>query len=120
MKMTVSPICRVATNPRRSAAVIPGHSAAVLKRVKRQTRRTLESVAMILLVSGCASTMPETVNIPIPVPCIDAMPPRPALYTDVELIKLVDTDFIIALGIDRQQRVKYIGELEAVLQECVK
>jgi hypothetical protein len=64
--------------------------------------------------------MPETVNVPIPVPCIDQMPQRPALATDADLLKLVDTDFIVALGIDRQQRVKYIGELEAVLQGCVK
>lgn len=77
-------------------------------------------IALSSVLSGCASTMPETVNIPIPVPCIDAMPQRPLLATDADLIKLVDTDFIIALGIDRQQRVKYIGELEAVLQGCIK
>ena len=78
------------------------------------------SLLTIILLSGCASTMPETVNVPIPVPCIDQMPQRPALATDADLLKLVDTDFIVALGIDRQQRVKYIGELEAVLQGCVK
>jgi len=85
-----------------------------------KTAMTLTSIFMAFIISGCASTMPETVNIPIPVPCVDAMPQRPALATDADLIKLVDTDFIIALGIDRQQRVKYIGELEAVLQGCVK
>ena len=83
-------------------------------------QRTVIIIVALAALSGCASTMPENVNIPIPVPCIDAMPQRPALYTDADLLKLVDTDFIIALGIDRQQRVKYIGELEAVLQGCVK
>lgn len=80
----------------------------------------MKYAVLLLALSGCASTMPETVNVPIPVPCIDAMPQRPALATDAELIKLVDTDFIIALGIDRQQRIKYQAELEAILQGCVK
>jgi len=75
---------------------------------------------LLLALSGCASTMPDTVMVPVPVPCIDEMPKRPALATDGDLLKLLDTAFIIALGIDRQQRVKYIGELEATLQACVK
>lgn len=76
--------------------------------------------ALLLLLSGCASTMPETVMVPVPVPCLDAMPDKPALYTDADLLKLPDADFIVALGIDRQVRRKYIGELESVLQACVK
>ena len=76
--------------------------------------------ALLLLLSGCASTMPETVMVPVATPCLDAMPDKPALYTDADLLKLPDTDFIVALGIDRQVRRKYIGELESVLQACVK
>ncbi len=78
------------------------------------------SVSALILFSGCASTMPDTTYIPVPVSCIEAMPERPQFATDAYLLTLADGPFVIALGIDRQERIKYINELTAILTACVK
>jgi len=80
----------------------------------------VRAAVLLLALTGCASTMPETVMVPVPVPCLSEMPAAPVFATDAELVKLADTDFILALGVDRLERRKYIGVLEAVLQGCVK
>lgn len=81
----------------------------------------IASTIAILLLSGCQSIPTETL-IPVPVPCIaqDEIPAKPPFATDATLLAMPDAAFIIALGIDRQMRIKYIGELEAVMTACVK
>ena len=73
-----------------------------------------------LLLARCASSipMPEIVNVPVPVNCIDALPVRPKFYTDAELKAMNDYQLPLALAIDRVQRHLYETKLEAALAGC--
>ena len=75
----------------------------------------------ILLLSGCAST-PDTVLVPVSVPCIEAkdLPAVPVFITDAELLALPDGAFVIALGADRLERIRYMALTEAILSGCVR
>lgn len=79
-------------------------------------------ISCLSLFAGCQSIpdAPKEVLVPVPTPCVTALPDRPRFISDAELKQLPDGAFVIALGIDRRQNERYRAELEAVLSACVK
>jgi uncharacterized lipoprotein YajG len=72
-----------------------------------------------LLLAGCASAPTSTtVRVPVPVPCVAAMPQKPSFRTDLELNELSDAALIIGLALDRRDRQWYEAVLEATLAGC--
>lgn len=76
----------------------------------------------LLLVSGCATTQPQIVKVPVPQPCLtaDQLPAPPDAKNDAELTKMDDFDLVISLAADRLEYRRYSIEAQAVLQACVK
>jgi len=76
----------------------------------------------VLLLAGCASLpdAPTVVNVPIAVPCLDALPEKPRFVTDGELLTMPDAAFVLALAADRLERGKYMALTDALLAGCVK
>lgn len=74
-----------------------------------------------LLLAGCATDppLPEVVKIPVPVPCLTALPQRPDFITSADLLALDDYRFPIALTADWLKRQQYQAELEALLLACL-
>lgn len=68
--------------------------------------------------AGCATGLPERVEIPVPVPCVQHLPERPALATDALAAGATTYDKARAALAERQQLRGYVVELEAVLGAC--
>lgn len=66
--------------------------------------------------TGCATTDPVTVRVPVPVPCIDRMPARPDACTPRDDSR---PEWLRCALAEREALRGYVGELEAVLQGCV-
>jgi hypothetical protein len=74
------------------------------------------------LLAGCGATLPERVEIPVPVPCLraDQVPQKPMLATEqLKAGASVHEKTKAVLAENRQLR-GYAVELEAVLGECAK
>lgn len=73
------------------------------------------------LVAGCGATLPERVEIPVPVPCLraDQAPQRPVLTTEQLKAGASVHDKTKAVLAENRQLRGYVGELEAVLEACV-
>jgi hypothetical protein len=69
---------------------------------------------------GCTSapTVPDTVQIPVRVPCIAQMPDKPKLHTDAEIKAMPDYEAILTLLADRVEDAIYRGQMEAVIAGC--
>ena len=83
-------------------------------------RRAWILVALPLL-AGCPSLgmrVPETVQVPVPVPCAAKKPAKPKLITDPELRSLDSYSATIHLLLDRLVRGQYEAQLEAALAGC--
>lgn len=79
------------------------------------------AAACLALLAGCQSMpgMPKTVDVPVAVSCLPAaMPARPAIYTDAELLKMDDFRLVIALQHNAARLGDYLAELEAILIAC--
>ena len=73
------------------------------------------------LLAGCGSApipVPQTVQVPVPVACIDAPVPRPDFFTDAQLAAMDDYHGMLALWLDRRQRQVYEARLEAAMAGC--
>lgn len=73
------------------------------------------------LLSSCASTpvpATQTVQVPVPVPCVKAAPVRPVFEFDQLPATASNGDKILALVRDWARYRKYTGELEAVIAGC--
>lgn len=73
------------------------------------------------MLTACQSIpdAPTEVRIPVAVSCIDAMPDKPRLVTDAELLVMPDAAFILALAADRLERAKYMAVTDALLIACI-
>jgi hypothetical protein len=80
----------------------------------------LKATLAICLLVGCTSapTIPETVNIPVRVSCIDQLPEKPKLHTDAEIKAMPDYEAIMTLLADRVEDAIYRGQMEAVMEGC--
>lgn len=75
----------------------------------------------MLALAGCTTTQPAPVRVEVPVmvPCIGEVPPRPAYEFDKLPATAPDGEIILALARDWPRGRKYEKELEAVITGCV-
>ena len=79
--------------------------------------------ALILALSGCMGqqvVVPKEVKVPVPVACIDALPPAPQVASDAELLAMDDFDLVLRLALDRKRLEASYGELRALAGACVR
>lgn len=76
-------------------------------------------LATCLVLAGCSTPQPRTVEVrvPVPVPCVAEAPARPALAWD-DLAGAPVYEQVRALLIDRGRLVVHSDELRAVLAGC--
>jgi hypothetical protein len=74
-----------------------------------------------VLLSGCSAAppVPVRVEVPVIVPCLGALPLRPAYEFDQLASTAMDGDLILALARDWPRGRKYEGELEAAIAGCM-
>lgn len=77
------------------------------------------SLALVAL-AGCASEPPAPVRVEVPVmvPCVGAVSPRPAYEFDKLPASATDGEVVLALARDWLRARIYEGELEAVIVGC--
>lgn len=71
---------------------------------------------LAVLATGCATTQPPTVNIPIPVPCKTADPLQPTYRFTPPYDNVFDA--VRDLMGDRELAVAYENELRTALKSC--
>lgn len=77
---------------------------------------------LVLLLAGCATgpKLPEVTLVPVPVPCLEALPAAPELAQDDALLAMDDYRAVLTMWRDRlSARVAY-DELRAAATACVK
>ena len=74
----------------------------------------------MLALAGCATTPPAPVRVEVPVivPCIGAVPVRPAYDFDTLPVTATDGEIILARARDWPRGRKYEVKLEAVIAGC--
>lgn len=80
----------------------------------------LAGLAVAALLAGCQSLgLPTRVDVPIAVSCLPAaMPARPDIFTDAQLLAMDDFHLVIALQQNAARLADYLSELEAILVAC--
>ena len=80
----------------------------------------LASLALAAMLVGCttAAPAPVRVEVPVTVPCINNVPPRPTYEFDRLPVTATDGEIILALARDWPRGRKYEWELEAVIAGC--
>lgn len=78
------------------------------------------AISCAVLLAGCASAPPAPVRVEVPVmvPCIDAVPVRPAHEFDQLPATATDGEIILALARDWLRGRKYARRLEAIVAGC--
>lgn len=91
-----------------------------------KTRKTLDkskfrnfAISCAVLLAGCATAPPERVDVPVMVPCIGEVPPRPAYDFDQLPATATDGEIVLALARDWQRGRKYGNLLEAAIAGCL-
>lgn len=88
----------------------------------RQLSGIAGQLILATLLAGCASApapVPVRVEVPVMVPCIGAVPARPAYEFDKLPATATDGEVILALARDWGRGRKYEGALEALLAGCL-
>lgn len=78
----------------------------------------MRAVLVCLLLTGCATTLPQKVYVQVPVTCVTEMPADAQAKSDQELAKLDDYGFVISLAADRIEYRRYSQEAKAILLAC--
>jgi hypothetical protein len=78
--------------------------------------------ASLCCVAGCAGSpaVPQVVRIPVPVPCLETLPDRPAVAGDADMLALDDYRLVLTLARDRASLKASYEELRAAAAACVK
>ena len=76
---------------------------------------------LVLMLAGCGSTPPAPVRVEVPVmvPCVGEVPPRPAYEFDKLPSTATDGEIVLALARYWPRGRKYEVELEAVIAGCI-
>jgi hypothetical protein len=87
--------------------------------VRDELALLLAGLIVIVLCAGCSS-VPQTVtvNVPVPVSCVDQVPPRPHVFQAAELKAMDDYQLPLALAYNMAQLELYAMALEASLAGC--
>ena len=78
-------------------------------------------VALAALLAGCAAPPAlrvQQVNVPVPVPCQETEPPRPAMPTEALAADVTLDAFAAAAIAEIERREGYEGQLRAALAAC--
>lgn len=80
----------------------------------------MRTLLLALLLAGCASgpQMPERVEVPVQVPCIERVPEKPQTTPRDALLALDDYRFVLSLWRDRMLMEDYAAQLEATVEGC--
>ena len=80
----------------------------------------LVAILALVALAGCASapSAPVRVKVPVIVPCIGEVPPRPVYEFDKLPATATDGEIILALARDWVRGRKYDGELAATIEGC--
>jgi hypothetical protein len=91
-----------------------------MKRMALQALLVWLAFALLVLLSGCATTRTVRVEVPVPVACDQAEPVRPALAIDrpADLATAALDVQVRNLRADHDARDGYEGELRAALTAC--
>jgi hypothetical protein len=77
---------------------------------------------LLILLSGCSILQPKPEKVAaddfVIVPCVDQAPAHPEFVTDEQLRAMNAPEFVTALHIDRNRRMIYISDLEAIVAGC--
>lgn len=86
----------------------------------QMARQIIPKIILTMLLAGCASAPPAPVRVEVPlmVPCIGNVPPRPAYEFDRLPATATDGEIILALARDWPRGRKYEGELEVTIAGC--
>ena len=78
------------------------------------------AISYAALLTGCASAppVPVRVDVPVMIPCIGEVLPRPAYEFDKLTATATDGEIILALARDWSRGRKYEGELAATIEGC--
>ncbi|OEZ81006.1 hypothetical protein JAB6_40410 [Janthinobacterium sp. HH104] len=84
-------------------------------------RQIIPKIILSVLLVGCASAPPAPVliEVPVMVPCLGEVPPRPAYEFDKLPSTATDGEIVLALARDWPRQTKYSGQLEALLSGCL-
>lgn len=76
---------------------------------------------LVLLLAGCGSAplAPQHVEVPVLVPCVKAVPQRPAYEFDKLPSTATDGEIVLALARDWPRGQEYEADLEATLLGCI-
>lgn len=128
--MTVFPACHLGFAPHRTRPrgvarpegfAIAGSSGAKMDGLTPLTTKIvgLTLSAAMLILSGCASTMPQTVQVPVAVKCAPADSPTvPAITAKTDLLKLDDRGLVLRIAAERLDLIDYAGKADAVISAC--
>lgn len=86
--------------------------------MKSGKRLSWTSCVALALLSGCVGVQVREVKIPIPTPCVTAIPPRPASAFDKLPLEVTLFEAVQALLVDRQRMGAYVLSLEGMLEAC--
>lgn len=80
----------------------------------------LTAIFCMLALAGCTSTPPAPVGVEVPVmvPCVGAVPARPAYEFDKLPATATDGEIILALARDWLRGRGYEGRLKAIVSGC--
>ena len=81
----------------------------------------LTTAALAALLAGCAAQSAprvQQVNVPVPVPCRESEPPRPAMPTEALDADVTLDAFAAAAIAEIERREGYEGQLRAALAAC--
>ena len=86
----------------------------------RMERQIIHKIILAVLLAGCASAPPAPVlvEVPVMVPCIGEVPPRPAYEFDKLPSTATDGEIVLALARDWPRGRKYEGTLAALVKGC--
>ena len=90
--------------------------------MKRTAKQSL-MVALAALLAGCAAQPAprvQQVNVPMPVPCRESEPPRPAMPTEALDADVTLDAFAAAAIAEIERREGYEGQLRAALAACTQ
>lgn len=78
------------------------------------------AIFVLLALAGCTTAPPAPVRVEVPVmvPCIGEVPPRPAYDFDKLPAMAADGEMVLALARDWPRGRKYEEELEAIISGC--
>lgn len=82
--------------------------------------RQILAISCAALLAGCGSApaAPDRIKVPLMVPCIGEVPPRPAYEFDKLLPTAMDGEIIMALARDWPRGRNYEAKLLAVVIGC--